>query len=370
MSNLADLKKTPLYGMHEKYGGKIIDFGGWALPVQYSGIIEEHRAVRSDAGLFDVSHMGEIEVRGPQALELVNYLITNNATRLSVDQVLYSPMCYPDGGVVDDLLVYRLAADHLLLVVNAGNADKDWAWIREHAEPYQVELTNKSVDTAQLALQGPKAELILQGLTDLDLSRINYFWFKQLVPVAGIECLVSRTGYTGEDGFELYCAAESGPELWEVVMEAGADHGLVPVGLGARDTLRFEACMPLYGQELTAETNPLEAKLGYFVDLDKDDFIGKDALVQARESGLQKRLVGFEVMGRGIPRTHYPILKDGQVIGEVTSGSYAPSLDKNVGLGYVPPEFRKWGTEIKIRIRNREADARVVKTPFYKREGQ
>lgn len=365
---MENLKKTPLFSMHEKYGGKIIDFGGWALPVQFAGIIEEHRAVRQRAGVFDVSHMGEIDVRGPQALDLVQKLITNDASKLDIDQVLYTPMCYPEGGIVDDLLVYRLAGDHFFLVVNASNTAKDFDWIQKVAADFSgARVENLSDSTAQLALQGPLAEGILQKLTDIDLSTIAYYHCRQGVSVAGCRCLVSRTGYTGEDGFEIYCRPEDAMTLWEAILDAGSDEGAVPAGLGARDTLRFEARLPLYGHEINQDITPLEAGLGIFVKLDKPDFIGKEALVRQKEEGLRRKLVGFEMVERGIPRQGYPIARDGAEVGFVTTGSFSPTLEKNIGLGFVPAELSKVGTELEVMIRGKGVKAQVVRTPFYQR---
>ncbi len=362
------LKKTPLFEIHQKYGGKIVDFGGWALPVQFTGIIEEHRAVRAAAGLFDVSHMGEIEVTGAQALELVNYLITNDAPAMAVEQIIYSPMCYESGGIIDDLLVYRLGPERFMLVVNAANTEKDLEYIRSVAARFPgAQVIDRSNCWAQLALQGPNADRILQRLTRTDLSQIKYYWFRARVGVAGSGCLVSRTGYTGEDGFEIYCSPEDAPNLWDEIMEAGEDDDLVPCGLGARDTLRFEAKMPLYGHELDQNTTPFEAGLGFFVKLNKPEFLGREALARQKAGGITKKLAGFEMTGRGIPRAGYPIHHDGRAVGVVTSGTYAPTLDKNLGLGYVPVELAGPGTELEIMIRNRPVRAMVVKTPFYRR---
>lgn len=368
LDSFENLRKTPLFEMHLKYGGKIIDFGGWALPVQFSGIIEEHRAVRTAAGLFDVSHMGEIDVKGPDALALVQKLITNDASKLAQNQVLYTPMCYANGTVVDDLLVYRLGEDHFYLVVNAANTDKDYAWIREQARAFNdVSAENLSDSTAQLALQGPKAGEILRKLTKTDLASIKYYWCLPDVNVAGSRCLVSRTGYTGEDGFEIYCKPQDAPKLWEILLETGDEDGLIPVGLGARDTLRFEARLPLYGHEIDEKTTPIEAGLGIFVKLEKPVFNGKEVLARQKAEGVAKKLVGFEMVDRGIPRGGYPIARDGREVGYVTTGSFAPTLEKNIGLGFVPPELAKVGEELDVVIRGKGVRARVVKTPFYRR---
>ena len=368
MEGFDNLKKTPLFEIHQKYGGRIIDFGGWALPVQYTSIVEEHRAVREAAGLFDVSHMGEILVTGPQALAFLQKAVTNDVSRLVDNQIQYSPMCYENGGTVDDLLIYRFGLEEFLLVVNAANKDKDFAWLTDLARGFSgVLLSDISSQWAELALQGPRAEAILQGLTNFDLKEIKYYWFRAGVDVKGVRCLVSRTGYTGEDGFEMYCAPGDAAFLWEALMERGEEQGLVPAGLGARDTLRFEARMPLYGHELDENTSPLEAGLGSFVSFDKGDFVGRAALLEQKEKGLKKKLVGFEMIDRGIPRAHYPILKEGREVGYVTTGSFSPTLEKNIGLGYVPPQLARVGTELEIGVRGKGLKAVVVKTPFYRR---
>lgn len=362
------LKKTPLYEVYPSYGGKIIDFGGWALPVQYSGILDEHEAVRTRAGLFDVSHMGEITVKGPDALANIQKWITNDASKLANGQALYSPICHEDGGTVDDLLVYKKADDDYLLVVNAANIEKDY----EHVKKYSfgnVEIVNVSADVAQLALQGPLAEQVLQKLTSADLSQIKYFWFLENADVAGVNSLISRTGYTGEDGFEIYCDAKDAAKLWAAILEAGKEDGVLPIGLGARDTLRFEARLPLYGQEITDTISPLEAGLGFFVKLDKEeDFLGKDALKKQKEEGLKRKLVGFEMIERGIPRSHYEIQVDGRTIGECTTGTMGPTVKKNIGLGLIETEYAKIGQELDVIIRGKAVKAVIIKTPFYKRQ--
>jgi aminomethyltransferase len=361
------MKHTPLYDEHIRLGGRIIDFGGWALPVQYSGIIEEHEAVRSAAGLFDVSHMGEVTVKGRDAQSFIQHLVTNDISKAVDGQAVYSPMCYPDGGVVDDLLVYRLGAEDYLLVVNAANTDKDYAWIREHLSG-DVRAENISDQWAQLALQGPKAQEILQKLTDYPLVDIRFYRFAANVTVAGCTALVSRSGYTGEDGFELYVVPQDAPALWNALLEAGRDEGLVPCGLGERDTLRFESALPLYGQEISAEISPLEAGLNRFVKLDKVDFIGKDALQKQAEQGLKRKLAGFEMVERGIPRSHYDVQKDGRRVGFVTTGSFSPTLKKNIGLALVESECAADGTEMDIVIRDKAVRARVIPVPFYNKK--
>lgn len=361
------LKRTPLYEAHIAAGAKMIDFGGWEMPVQYKGILEEHRAVRTAAGLFDVSHMGEIEIKGPTALQTVQHLITNDAAKLATGQVIYSPMCYPHGGVVDDLLVYKLAEDHYYIVVNASNTDKDLEWMQENSL-LETTVVNQSAATAQLALQGPKALPVLQRLTGVRLAELGYYRFTR-GKVAGVDCLISRTGYTGEVGFELYCAPEQVRRVWDTILAEGHQgEEVMPIGLGARDTLRFEAGMPLYGHDLGENINPLEAGLGSFVKLDKDEFIGKSALVLARAMGLKRKLVGIEMVERGIPRGGYVLAVAGKDIGFVTSGTFSPSLGKNLGLGFVPVEMSREGTELQVIIRGKAVKAVVVSTPFYKKD--
>lgn len=366
------LKRTPLYEMHLKHGARMVPFGGWEMPVQYTGVIEEHRAVRGAAGLFDVSHMGEFEVKGPQALEFVQLISTNDAAKLAVGQVQYSLMCYENGTVVDDILVYRLGEHHYWLVVNAGNTAKDWEWVnvaRERAGLRNLELTNISDDVAQLALQGPLAEEILQPLVPgAVLSEMTFFTLKTGLTVAGVRSLVlSRTGYTGEDGFEIYVKREDAVALWEALLEAGDEKELLPCGLGARDTLRFEAKLPLYGHEISDQLNPLEAGLGFAVKLKKGvDFIGRDALAKVKAEGLTRKLVGFEMIDRGIPRQGYEVAVGDQVVGFVTTGTFSPTLEKNIGLAYVPVAHSEIGTEIAVIIRGKALKARVVETPFYK----
>lgn len=366
---MADLKKTPLNEAHRALGAKMVDFGGWDMPVQYKGIIEEHKAVRTKAGLFDVSHMGEIRVKGPDALKLVQKLITNDASKLEIGQIQYAIFCLPSGGTVDDLLVYKEADDNYLLVVNASNTDKDYAWVLEHKGDLNVEITNESPETAQIAIQGPKALEILQKLTDTDLAAIKNYWFTH-GKVDGVDCLISRTGYTGEDGFEIYFARAEAVRLWNKLLETGGDD-IMPCGLGARDTLRFEAKMPLYGHELGEDITPLEAGLGRFVALDKEeDFIGKEALKAQKAAGVPRKVVGFEMIERGIARSNYPVKKDGQPIGYVTTGSYSPTLEKNLGLAIVDSDSVEIGSTITVEIRNKDVKAQVVKTPFYKREAK
>lgn len=362
---MSNAKKTPLFETHEKYGGKIVDYAGWALPVQYEGLIPEHEAVRSEAGLFDVSHMGEVEIKGKDALAYVQNLITNDASVLEDHQILYTLMCYPDGGVVDDLLVYKFSETHFFLVINAGNIEKDYQWMLENQGNYEVEIVNVSDDIAEVALQGPKAEQILQKLTDTDLSKIPFFHCKRDVKIAGINCLISRTGYTGEDGFEVYTSNQEVEVLWDEIMAAGKEEGIKPAGLGSRDTLRFEATLPLYGHEISQDITPLEAGLSFFVKLDKEDFIGKQALVAQKEAGVPRKLVGFEMKDRGIPRSEYDVFYKGQKIGFVTTGYFSPTLKKNIGLALIDADYARIGNEIEIAIRKKMARAEIVKKNFY-----
>lgn len=367
MSN-ENLKKTPLNAVHRELGGKMVDFGGWDMPVQYpAGVIEEHMATRTRAGLFDVSHMGEIWVEGHDAIEFVNRITTNDVTKLVDGQAHYSAFPNEQGGVVDDLLVYRFFEDKLLLVVNAGTTDKDWAWITSHKKDENITLTNVSADYCQIAIQGPKALEILQKLTDVDLDAIKYYYFTT-GKVDNVEAIISRTGYTGEDGFEVYAAADKAEQLWNKMLETGASEGILPCGLAARNTLRLEAAMSLYGHELDDDISTLEANLGWITKLQKGEFIGKDQIVELKEAGLKRKLVGFEMKEPGIARDGFDVYSDDEKVGVVTSGSPAPFLKKNIGLAFVPPELANVGQEIKIDIRGKKAAAKIVPTPFYKRE--
>lgn len=365
------LKKTPLNLAHRQLGGRMVDFGGWDMPVQYpAGTIEEHLRTRTHAGLFDVSHMGEIDVRGSEAIAFINRLTSNDVTKLVDGQAQYSTLTTPEGTVIDDLLVYRMSEDHLLLVVNAGTTDKDWEWIKSHHSGESVQLTNVSSDYCQLALQGPDSLRILQQLTDQTLDDIKYYHFAT-GKVDNVDAIISRTGYTGEDGFEVYAAAEKADPLWKRILDAGefgSDTGVLPCGLGARNTLRLEAGMALYGHELTEGTTLLEANLGWICKLDKGDFIGRDALASQKQVGLKRKLAGFEVTERGIARDEQDVVVDGKSVGKVTSGSPAPYLKKNIGFAYLPVELTGVGQEIKIDVRGRLVGAQVVKTPFYKRQ--
>ena len=366
---LADqLKRTPLFDVYANYGGKTIDFGGWELPVQFSSIKAEHEAVRTKAGLFDVSHMGEIIVTGSGSEEYLQKLVTNDVSKIIAGQAQYTAMCYKDGGIVDDLLIYKIEANHYLLVVNAGNIEKDFAWMQENITS-DVTLVNKSENYGLLALQGPLAQSILQKLTSKNLDEVGFFRFANNVEVAEKNVIVSRTGYTGEDGFEIYASAIDVTDLWSSILEAGKDEGILPCGLGARDTLRFEACLPLYGQELTKDISPLEANIGFVVKLKKEqDFNGKSTLLDQKENGVQRKSIGVEMIDKGIPRTGYPVFVDNKQIGHVTSGTQSPTLKKNIGLAIIDATFAELGREVEIEIRNKRLKAITVATPFYKRE--
>ncbi len=361
------MKKTPLYEKHIQLKGKMIDFGGWSLPVEYTGIIPEHEAVRTKAGIFDVSHMGEITVKGEDSEKYLQMLLTNDISLLNNNQIAYTAMCYPHGGVVDDLLVYKYSNTDYLLVVNASNTEKDYQWMKENIFG-NTEILNVSENYAQLALQGPLAEAILQKLTRKNLNEIEFYYFSDNVKIGNIEALVSRTGYTGEDGFELYFAYDKAEEMWDMILEAGKDEGLIPAGLGSRDTLRFEASLPLYGHELDENITPLEAGLGFFVKLNKENFIGKEALAKQKSEGLQRKIVGFEMIDRGIPRNNYEVYAEGKKIGYVTTGSFSPTLKKNIGLALINSAYSKEGTEIEILIRNKNSKAKVIKKPFYSKK--
>ena len=360
-----DLKRTPLHQTHIDAGAKMVPFAGWDMPVQYKGLVPEHQAVRNGVGLFDVSHMGEVDVDGPEALEFVNFLVVGDVKAMGVGKVLYSMMCYENGGIVDDLLVYRKAEQSFLLVINAGNIEKDDAWIRQQAKNFDVYARNRSEDYAQLAIQGPLAQEVLQKLTDLPLDEIGFFEFKEDVDLSGCKALVSRTGYTGEDGFEIYLPPHEVVGIWNKLIEVGTPQGIEPAGLGARDTLRFEATLPLYGHEIDKDISPLEAGLGFFVNLDGDDFIGKEALVKQKAEGLELKLVGFELLDKGIPRQGYNIFHNGDVIGKVTTGYKAPTIGKVIGLALVDIEYTKLDTEFEVDIRGKLKKAVVISKRFY-----
>jgi aminomethyltransferase len=343
----------------------MVDFGGWEMPVQYSGILEEHHAVRKAVGLFDVSHMGEIDVRGPEAAQLVNWITTNDPNRLKQGQAQYSALLYEHGGFVDDILVHKVAPDHFFLCVNASNQEKDDEHIRANNK-FDAEVDFSSDRYAQIAVQGPKALATVQKLVKHDLAAIRYYWFID-GEWDGFPCRIARTGYTGEDGFELYIAPEKAPSLWKQLLLAGAEFGIRPCGLGARNTLRLEAKMALYGHEITASTNPFEADLAWIVKMDGRDFLGRAALSKALEQGITRKLVGFEMKGRGIGRDNYEVWLDGKPAGWVTSGGPAPTLEKNIGLCYLPISSARENVAIEIMIRNQPAPAAIVPTPFYRR---
>jgi len=357
-------QRTPLYDVHARSGGRIVEFAGWDMPVQYTGILDEHEAVRTRAGLFDVSHMGEVVFRGPRALPALQRLFTNDLAKCADGQAMYGCLCRESGGIVDDVVVYRRAADDLLVCVNAANRQKDFEWLSGQAGGADVR--NESDGWAQLALQGPAAAGVVQKLTSVRLSSVGTYRFTS-GDVAGIPCLIARTGYTGEDGFELFCPPGQAARLWEALLEAGKPEGVVPAGLGARDSLRLEMAYRLYGSDMDDETTPLEAGLGWVVKLDKGDFMGREAMRRQKEAGVPRKLVGFTLTDPGIPRHGYRVLRDGQPVGVVTSGTKSPSLQIAVGLAYVPSALAAEGSTFAVEIRGRAAAARVVKTPFYSR---
>lgn len=359
-----EVKKTGFYDIHKRLGAKIVEFAGYYMPIQYSGIISEHKRVRQSVGLFDVSHMGEFVVTGKNALDFLQHLTINDVSKLAVNQVQYSAMCYDDGGIVDDLLVYRLK-DRYMMVVNASNLQKDFEWAQNHLMP-QVDLRNYSDDFSLLALQGPKAVATLQKLTDVNLDEIKYYWLFE-GQVAGVDMMVSRTGYTGEPGFELCFPKEYSEKIWDALMDAGREFEIEPIGLGARDTLRLEMKYCLYGNDIDQSTNPLEAGLSWITKLEKGDFIGRDALLKVKQEGVTRRLIGFEMEEKAFPRHGYKIFAEGQEVGHVTSGTFSPMLEKGIGMGYVARGFTKTGTPLEIEIRKQHVAAHVVKTPFYEK---
>ncbi len=355
------MKRTALYDIHVKLNAKLVPFAGFEMPIQYRSIRAEHRRVRETVGVFDVSHMGEIEIRGENAIDLVQKVTINNAADLSIGQVQYSAMCYPDGGIVDDLLVYRFP-DHFLLVVNASNKEKDLQWILDNKID-GCEVKDTSDEVTQIAIQGKKAEATLQKLTEISLSEIKYYWFVE-GELAGVNMLISKTGYTGEPGFELYFENSHAEFIWEKVFEAGEEYNIEPIGLGARDSLRMEKKMCLYGNDIDKSTNPLEAGLGWITKLEKGDFIAADVLKKVKEEGVKRRLVAFILQDTGFPRKDYEIYKEGDRVGIVTSGTVSPILEKGIGLGYVTKEFSKIGTMIDIKIRDKFIPAEIIKPPF------
>ncbi len=374
-SELSPPRRTPLHDCHVRAGAKLVAFAGWEMPVRYSSEIDEHKAVRQAAGLFDVSHMGEIHVHGPGALDFLQRLTPNDVAKLKPGRAHYTGLLTPEGTYIDDLLIYQLAEGDYLVVANAANLAADFAWIAEqHANPSGGQaggedcvVENVSDDYALLALQGPKAKEILARHTAIELDKIRYYRFAE-GEVAGRKALVSRTGYTGEDGFELYLPPADAPAVWDALLDSGAGDGLLPAGLGARDTLRLEAGMALYGHEIDSTTTPFEAGLDWVVKLGKGDFLGRDALARQKENGLERRLVGFEVRDRGIARQDHAVLHDGAEVGRVTSGTWSPSFEKALGTAYVPSEIASPGTEIEIAVRKRQLAAVIVELPFYQRQ--
>jgi aminomethyltransferase len=356
-----ELKKTALHDLHVKLGAKMVEFAGFHMPVQYKGIREEHRRVRETVGVFDVSHMGEIEIKGDNALEMVQKITINDAAALNVGQAHYSAMCYEDGGIVDDILVYRFS-DKFLLVVNAANKDKDYDWLTKN-KINGCEIVDISDEITQLAVQGKKAEATLQKLTNINLADIGFYHFTT-ASLGGAQMIISRTGYTGEPGFELYFENRHAEQIWTAVFEAGVEFKIEPIGLAARDSLRLEKKMCLYGNDIDQTTNPLEAGLGWITKLDKGDFIGREALIKIKEQGLERKLVAFVLNKAGFPRKGYKIFRDNMELGKVTSGTVSPILDKGIGLGYVDSEYSKINTEIDIEIRNKKVSAKIIKPPF------
>ncbi len=356
--------KTALHEKHIAAGGKMVEFAGYIMPIQYHSITAEHKKVRESVGVFDVSHMGEIWVRGEGALDFINKITVNNPTKLQVNQAQYSAMLFEDGGFIDDLIVYRFENKYML-VVNASNHAKDLAWIEQHA-PANVTIDDASHRMSLLAVQGRNAPAVIQKLTDTNLEEIKFYWFRE-GEIAGHPAIISATGYTGEAGFELYVDNESAPEIWDAVMEAGQEFDIEPIGLGARDTLRLEMKFSLYGNDIDENHHPLEAGLGWITKVNKGEFIGRDAVLAAKEKGLTRKLIGFEVEGKAIPRHGYECFQGDTKIGDVTSGVWSPSLDTGIGMAYLNKEFTAVGTKFELDIRGKRKPARVVETPFYKR---
>ena len=363
--NSSELRKTVLHDIHRELGARMVDFAGWDMPVQYAGPLREHLAVRTRAGIFDVSHMGEIELKGSTAEETIQRVTCNDVKRLAVGQCHYSALTTPSGAFVDDILVYRMGANHFFLCVNSSNQEKDYRWISEHSLA-GTEVLFRSEEFAQIAVQGPLALSILAPLAGMDLGKIKYYWFAQ-GRFADAEAIVSRTGYTGEDGFEIYLDPRHAREAWLRIFESGKPQGLEPAGLAARNTLRLEAKMTLYGHDIDDTTTVLEADLAWICRLDKGDFVGRDALLRQQAEGVKRKLVGFEMVERGIARDRYPVALEGRQVGVVTSGSPAPFLQKNIGLTYLPADACTVGTELQVIIRGKPVKARVVATPFYRR---
>ncbi len=359
------MKRTPLYDRHVAMGAKTVEFGGWDMPVQYTGIIEEHQATRNAAGLFDISHMGQINVYGPDALRFLQHIATQDVATIAEGLANYALLCYPDGGIVDDIFIYHLPHCYLV-VVNASNVDKDFGWMQEHSQGFNVQLENISAATTMLALQGPKAEAILDRVTDVDVTKLWFHGVVEGVLCGDVPAIIARTGYTGEDGFELFFENAYAERVWNSLLQEGQADGLKPIGLGARDSLRFEPKLALYGHEISDQINPYEAGLGWVVKLDKGEFIGREALQRIKAEGPWRKLVGLEMIGRGIARQGYPVATpEGETVGEVTSGMPAPTLGKNLALALVRADLAKLGTELDVVVRNKPVRAVVVKTPFY-----
>ena len=359
-----NLKATPLLGLHKELGAKLVPFVGWNMPIQFAGVLSEHICVRERVGLFDVSHMGEIEVKGKDAKKFLQFLLSNNVEKMFDGSILYSLMCYETGGVVDDLLAYRFSENHYFLCVNASNSDKDYDWIARHASSFNVNIKNTSSETSQLALQGPDAKNVLQSLCDISLDDLSYYNFRKGM-VNNVESLISRTGYTGEDGFELYLSPEKVSGVFRSLMEQGRSYGIQPIGLGARDTLRIEMGYPLYGNEIDNNPTPLDAGLGWVIKFDKGEFLGRGSLLKQKEQGSPRRkLVGLKLLTRGVPRAHYQVFKNGESVGEVTSGTFSPTLNTGVGLCYVSSEYSDIGNHLDVKIRDQLVATEVIQLPF------
>ena len=359
-----NLKATPLLGLHKELGAKLVPFAGWNMPIQFAGVLSEHTCVRERVGLFDVSHMGEIEIKGKDAKKFLQFLLSNNVEKMLDGSILYSLMCYETGGVVDDLLAYRFSENHYFLCVNASNSDKDYDWIARHASSFNVNIKNTSSETSQLALQGPDAKNVLQSLCGISLDDLSYYNFRKGM-VNNVESLISRTGYTGEDGFELYLSPEKVSEVFRSLMEQGRSYGIQPIGLGARDTLRIEMGYPLYGNEIDNNPTPLDAGLGWVIKFDKGEFLGRGSLLKQKEQGSPRRkLVGLKLLTRGVPRAHYQVFKNGESVGEVTSGTFSPTLNTGVGLCYVSSEYSGVGSHLGVKIRDQLVATEVIKLPF------
>ena len=358
-----NLKSTPLLDIHKELGAKLVPFAGWYMPIQYSSVVGEHACVREKVGLFDVSHMGEIEVKGKDAEQFLQFLLSNDIGKMSNGSILYTLMCNENGGVVDDLLVHRFLEDHFFLCVNASNSDKDYEWVLKNAIPFNVNIKNISVETSQLALQGPESKNVLQPLCDVSLHDLSYYNFKK-GKINNIESIISRTGYTGEDGFELYLSPKKISTVFRSLIKQGEPFGIQPIGLGARDTLRLEMGYALYGNEITDRSTTVDSGLGWVIKFDKGDFIGRKALLRQKEQGLRRKLVGIKLLTRGVPRSHYRVFKGSESVGEITSGTFSPTLNIGVGLCYVPREHSHMGTLLEVEIRNQLVPAEVVKLPF------